>query len=286
MPSRTPPAVARLAPRRPDRFALLLAAIAALGAGLVLARSAADGVFLRGDSIHYVSMARSLLDGDGLLPWWGEPAAYWAPLFPAALVIAGFGVFDPLDAAGPLNAAAFGLTILVAGRWMRRRLASRFLAARRRLAIAFSVPVAGAAGFAWSEPLFILFVTLSLSETDAWLETGRRSAVGAAAGGGSRRAGLPDALRRPRPARGDAAADRAAARRRAARGTSPSTRWPRRCRSPCGYCATCCSPARSPPSAAPPTLPSTATCASRSRSSRRGCACRPPRRPSPSRARC
>ena len=90
MPSRTPPAVSRLAPRRPDRFALLLAAIVALGVGLALARSAAHGVFLWGDSIHYVSMARSLLDGDGLLPWWGEPAAYWAPLFPAALAIGTF----------------------------------------------------------------------------------------------------------------------------------------------------------------------------------------------------
>ena len=163
--------------RRPDRFALLLAAIAAFGAGLVLARNAANGVLVRGDSIHYVSMARSLLEGDGFLPWWGDPVAYWAPLFPAALAIGSLFVFDPLDVAGPLNAAAFGLTILAVGRWLRRRLASRFLAAWCCLAVAFSVPVAGVASFAWSEPLFILLVTLSLSETDRYLETGRRGSL-------------------------------------------------------------------------------------------------------------
>ncbi len=177
-----PSAAARLAPPRPDRFALLLAAVAAFGGGLVLARALAAGVLLRGDSIHYVSMARSLLEGEGLMPWWGGTATYWAPLFPAALALGGLSPFDPLDVAGPLNAAAFGLTILVAGRWMRRRLASGFLAAWCCLAIAFSAPVAGAATLAWSEPLFVLFVTLSLSETDAYLETGRRRSLLLAAG--------------------------------------------------------------------------------------------------------
>lgn len=175
-------AAARAAARRPDRPTLLLAAIAVLGAGLVLAREATYGVGLHFDSAWYLTTARNLLEGDGFVQAGGVRYENWPPLYPLLLAAATLGAFDPYEAAGPLNAAAFGLTILVAGRWMRQRLASRFLAAWCCLAIAFSAPVAGAATLAWSEPLFILFVTLSLSETDAYLETGRRRSLLTAAG--------------------------------------------------------------------------------------------------------
>ena len=176
-------AAARLAPPRPGGFALLLMAIAALGAGLVLARTTVDGVSVQGDSIPYVDVARSLLAGHGFMQWGeeGKPFVAWGPVWPTALALVSLGVFDPLDVAGPLNAACFGLTILVAGHWMRRRLASGFLAAWCCLAIAFS-PLADYTLAVWSEPLFVLLATLSLYGTDRFLETGRRSSLLLAAG--------------------------------------------------------------------------------------------------------
>ena len=176
-------AAARLATPRPDGFSLLLIAVAAFGAGLVLARNAVDGVSVQGDSIAYVTVARSLLAGDGFLQWGegGVPFVAWAPGLPAALALVSLGVFDPLDVAGPFNAACFGLTILVAGHWMRQRLASRFLAAWCCLAIAAS-PLTTYTLAVWSEPLFVLLATLSLYGTDRFLETGRRSSLLLAAG--------------------------------------------------------------------------------------------------------
>ena len=57
------------------------------------------------------------------LALWGG----WPPLYPAMLAGGGLFGLDPYAVAGPLNAVIFGLTVLVAGSWLRRRLHSRFL---------------------------------------------------------------------------------------------------------------------------------------------------------------
>ena len=110
---------------RPDRFTLLTAAIAALGAALVLGRVLPFGVRLTPDSAHYIAAARSLLAGEGLLGFDGSPS----PLYPLLLAAASLGIFDPVVVAGPLNAILFGLTVFVVGRYLRQRLEFRFLAA-------------------------------------------------------------------------------------------------------------------------------------------------------------
>ena len=168
---------ARATALRPDRFALLLAAIAALGAGLVLAREAAYGVGLHFDSAWYLSTARNLLEGDGFVQAGGGRYENWPPLYPLLLAAASLGAFDPYEAAGPLNAAAFGLTVLVAGRYLRARLESRLLAVWGSLALALSAPLAQAASLALSEAPFVLFATLALTQADRALTGGRRPAL-------------------------------------------------------------------------------------------------------------
>ena len=51
----------------------------------------------------------------------------YPPLYPAMLASGGLFGLDPHAIAGPLNAVIFGLTVLVAGSWMRCHLHSRFL---------------------------------------------------------------------------------------------------------------------------------------------------------------
>ena len=168
---------------RPDGFTLLLTAFAATGAALVLARELNFGVALHTDSVLYVSVARSLLAGEGFLQFvqgWG-PMTIWPPLYPLLLAAPGLFAVDPLDAAGPLNAVVFGLTVLVAGLWLRQRLLSRWLALWGCLAVMLSLPLTGEASWAMSEPLFILLTTLSLGQVDRFMEHGKRRSLAWAA---------------------------------------------------------------------------------------------------------
>ena len=188
MPSPGRPAGAeRLARLRPDRFTLFLIATAAIGAGLVLAREAAWGVSLSWDSVQYVATARNLLEHPlEFIQMGGEHQdenvyRFWPPLYPVLLAAGSFGVFDPLDVAGPLNAVAFGLTVLVAGRWLRRNVRSRFLLVWGCLALMLAAPVAGIAAWAMSEAAFILFALLALFRAEAHLREGKRPALAQAA---------------------------------------------------------------------------------------------------------
>ena len=170
-------AAAPLAGWRPDGCAWLIAAAGLLGAALVLAREATYGVNLHYDPVNYIAVARNLLAGQGFANFDGGPYVLWAPLYPLLLAIASLGIFDPLDLAGPLNAALFGLTVIVVGRYLRRRLASGFLTAWTCLALALCIPLASQATWAYSGPLFILLATLALIRADEFLAQGRNAAL-------------------------------------------------------------------------------------------------------------
>ena len=163
-----------LARIRADRFALLLIAIAVMGAGLVLARQVTYGPSLHSDSVHYLVTARELLAGDIFIE---NHRDWWPPLFPLLLAAGSFGVLDPLDAAGPVNAICFGLTVLVAGHWLRRHLRSRLLVVWGCIALALAIPVAWIAAWVMTEAPFILFMTLALSFTSAFLYKPKRSTL-------------------------------------------------------------------------------------------------------------
>ena len=163
---------------RPDRFTLTLAALALLGTALILARQVNYGVGLHADLIGYISVARHLLEGNGFVILTNkELYMSGAPLYPMLLAAASLFVFDPYAVAGPLNAAIFGLTIFVAGYYLRQRIHSRFLILWTCLAILLSIPLTSLAYTAMSEPPFILFVTLSLLHTDYFLHQGKRASL-------------------------------------------------------------------------------------------------------------
>ena len=164
-----------------DRWTALLAAIGALGAALVLLRTAPWGPEVSSDAVWYVSSARNLLAGDGLVSHNGVP--YFLSAMPGlSLTLAFVGLFgpDPLDAVRWLHAAAFGGTVFVTAWWVRSRTGSRFLAVWAGLACALS-PLGGLFSAALTEPTFVLYAALSLFALDRYLAGRRRSLLLAAA---------------------------------------------------------------------------------------------------------
>ena len=171
---------AAMAGRRPDRITLLLAALSLLGAGLVLARTSFWGVGLGNDAVIYIATARNLLEGEGFVHFYenfNRVYVWWAPLYPALLAAAGFGVFDPHDTAAPLGAVIFGLTVFGVGQYLRRRLKSRFLFLWVCAVLALSLPLIWMASFALTGALFVLLATLALIQCDEYLEHGKTSAL-------------------------------------------------------------------------------------------------------------
>ena len=166
----------------PGGYTLFLVGVSALGAALVLARGVPHGPVLHWDSLNYLAVARNLLAGEGFLNFDGSPYTHWPPLYPLLLAAAGFGVLDPLRVAGPLNAVLFGLTVFVAGRHLRRRLESGFLAVWAPAVLALSLPLGDLAWWALSGTLFVLLTTLALVHADDYLGNRRASSLlGAAA---------------------------------------------------------------------------------------------------------
>ena len=161
---------------RLDRLPLLLAALGAAGALLVLLREAAYGPGLTSDSAWYVSAARNLLNGNGLVTFLGASFRS-APLFPLTLAGAGLFGVDAVAAAGYVNAAAFGLTVYAVAAWVRSRIRSRLLVIWAGCACVLSISLAEVAVYAWPEMPFILFAVAALATLDRFLRTGRRSSL-------------------------------------------------------------------------------------------------------------
>ena len=168
--------------RAGDRFLLLLIALSILSALLILLRQVNYGVGLGADTLAYLSAARNLAAGNGLVTVGGWPVTIlWPPLFPFLIGLPGFLGLDAAPAASLLNAGAFGALVGVVGWWLRRRSGSTPLALWGALAVMLSVPLSEQAYRAMSEALFILLVALALIQAERFLDGGKRGAlVGAA----------------------------------------------------------------------------------------------------------
>ena len=160
---------------------LFMAALAVLVTFVIvclLVRMAEHGPNFNWDSMHYISVARNLLKGNGFLEADGGRFLTWPPLYPMLLATTGALMsVDPRYVAGPLNILLFGLCIFAAGAWMRRNLNSRFLIVGGCLVVALAPSLTLAATKVLSDTAFVLFATLSLIRLDRHLADGRRSSL-------------------------------------------------------------------------------------------------------------
>ena len=162
--------------------ALLPVLLAVLGAAHILWRTSAHGAAIGADSVAYLSIAENLLAGHGLQDYRGAKFLPWPPGFPLLLagVAASVGI-EPSEAARLVNATAFGLSILLAGLWLRRTLGSPVLAAGMCLIVATSYYLSHAASYVMTEATFILFTLLALMRMERFSSQGAPGLVLAAA---------------------------------------------------------------------------------------------------------
>ena len=146
-----------------------IAGVALLGTFLILLRELNWGVGLWFDSLSYLLRARRMLAGPG---WLVSISGIQPPFYPLLLALLGTSGFDLVRIAGLVNAAAFGLTILVSGLWLKNRLESRLIVLWAAGAIMLSVPLTNLAAQVMSEPVCILFTVLALMRTEKFLRSG------------------------------------------------------------------------------------------------------------------
>lgn len=155
-----------------QRVAFLILSL--LGVGIVLLATSKYGAGLSPDSVNYIAAARNLAAGRGLATFNGAPLVAWPPLFPALL--AGIKVLlgiDPLLSVRVVNALLFGLIVWLSGVLCFRHLSSSFLTVLLGVtSVLLAIPLLATAKMAWSEPLFIACVLLSLIWAESYLERG------------------------------------------------------------------------------------------------------------------
>lgn len=148
----------------PASYKILLALIAVAGIVLVILTTGRYGAGVSPDSVVFISTARNITAGKGLIDSHGTPLVGWPPLYPILLALtSAVSGIDPLVFINVFNAVIFGLVIYSGGILTFVYFPDLpGLSVITAAAILASVPLFGVMVMAWSEPLFILIILLSL----------------------------------------------------------------------------------------------------------------------------
>ena len=156
---------------RLDSFTLLLAAAAIAGTAHILVRTAPYGAILSGyDPAMYIVGAENLAAGAGFSGIAGGAIVAWPPFFSMLLALFALCGIEPADAGRFVNAAAFGLTILIAGLWLRRNTGSGIFALAGAAAVMTSWAVSSVFSNVQPDSIFILFTLFALMQLGAFLD--------------------------------------------------------------------------------------------------------------------
>lgn len=145
----------------------LLSVVAAIGVATVLVSTNRYGAGISPDSVNYIAAGRSLLQGKGWVCYYSAPFVQWPPLFPSLLALIATTGVDPATAARYANAVTFGLVILLCGVWIRMYTRSALWGLTGSIVVLLGRPLFSVSCFAWTEPLFALWVLLFLFKTRA-----------------------------------------------------------------------------------------------------------------------
>ena len=157
-----------------------VAGAAALAVALTLRVTAHYGPGAEPDTVTYLAAARHLRAGHGFADIGGEPLTVFPPVFPATVAVLEWFGMAPLSAARVLNAAMFGILVVLAAVWTRRISGSPTLGAVVAGIAAVSTPMVAMASSALSEPVGIVAaVGCLLLLTEAVRTGGLRYAVAA-----------------------------------------------------------------------------------------------------------
>ena len=154
------------------KYKLILVLFALIGILLILIPTSRYGAGISSDSVGYISAARNVMQGGGVVIYDGSPLVVQPPLYPLLLALFGsLFKLDPVVVADILNAVLFGGIVYLGGLLTFKLMTDiRVLAVIGSLAIMVSPSLFGISVMAWSEPLFIFFVVLSLLFANSYVE--------------------------------------------------------------------------------------------------------------------
>ena len=141
---------------------IFLTVLSLLGMGSAWLVTSKYGAGVAGDSMQYLSVAQSLLDGQGFYNFAGGPLIYFPPLYP--LLLAGLAWLfrvDVLVAGWVFNILLWGLNIFLSGLCLRRIFSARpayFYLASLMIFVSSSALAMHASVL--SDPLFLTFTLL------------------------------------------------------------------------------------------------------------------------------
>lgn len=152
---------------------LTLVSVAFLGAVHALIRSFNQGPNLDRDldSLSYVSVADSLVDGDGITTFSGHSLALWPPLYPITIALVGLLKIDSVYAGLFVNAVAFGLVIVWTGIWIYQYVGSQLLALGAAVTVMTSYTLTWLSSNLLPEPLFICLAFLALAQLGRFIDS-------------------------------------------------------------------------------------------------------------------
>lgn len=157
----------------PVKTRILLLLVASIGAGIVIFATRNYGARISPDSVGYISSARSVVDGSGLINYKNDPLVSQPPLYPAILAGLDFALaIDPLNSANVVNAILFAIILYISGLMLFKHFASSpALAFLGTVSLLVSLPLIEVSLWAWSELLFICFVALYSYFLSSYLES-------------------------------------------------------------------------------------------------------------------
>jgi hypothetical protein len=152
---------------------IILIFLSLTGVFHILLSTSLYGAGLSPDSVYYISAARNLAEGKGLVTFYGTQWTDWPPLYPIILALPAFGFkIDPLASAPFINAILFGSIVYMSGVLLSRHLLSSvvYWIVGIGVILLSSDIMQNLATMAWSETLFIFFVLLFLVYLEKFLE--------------------------------------------------------------------------------------------------------------------
>ena len=154
-------------------LSLTLVSVAFLGAVHALIRSFNQGPNLDRelDSLSYISVADSLVNGDGITTFSGHSPALWPPLYPITIALIGLLKIDSVYAGLFVNAVAFGLVIMWTGIWIYQYVGSQLLALGAAVTVMTSYTLTWLSSNLLSEPLFICLAFLALAQLGRFIDS-------------------------------------------------------------------------------------------------------------------
>ena len=150
-------------PQKTGRFLFLIPLfIGIIGFVMLLSSSSNYGVGISGDSVSYIMWARNFAENFSFSKSDGSSLIILPPFYSISIACFKLLGMNEFFAARLISSLSFGLIIFISGLWILRYLGSLLFSIICSILILFSNAIVPDCCWAWSEPLFIMFVAFFL----------------------------------------------------------------------------------------------------------------------------